>query len=515
MSKKYFFLILAFIFLLRLGGVTFGLPYDGIHPRENFTISQSIAYLAKRTFKPQDFQHPAFLQYLTAGISSFPVFIGLLRQTKFLTGESHRSLFYLSGRGVSFFASFFAVLVIFFCGRKLASKTGVFALLLAGFNFLAVKFAHYAVPDSLALLFVGLALLFSLRFLEKPKAKTLILAALFSGIALGSKFSGFIAFFYPLLAYLVVLSQKKAPLKFLFLLLFFWFLGFFLVSPAHVIFFKDALKDFSAYLTNRGYISSQMFSFKALGFYQYPFLYIPACFGLFNYIFFFFGCALLFKHERKKMLVVVLPLVFYFLLLGRENGATPRNVLLALPSLSLAGAYFFNWLYKKKFYKVLGLAVVLGIGLQGVKSIIFDYYLYQKDTRVLAQDWILKHIKKGAKIAFEAYTPYDLSHLTKSAVVKNYQSVYFFPSVSVNPVSFYKNRHFNYLVTSSFRQKEFSFNCRKYYRDCFLARNYAAFIPNFPLLAEFKPPRLFKLTAFPLPWGIWPHNPTVKIYKVK
>ena len=516
MDKKVLCLLL-FALVLRLAGMSFFLPYDGIHPRENFTISHSINYLTTGNLKPYDFQHPTFGQYLIT-FFSFLAFLPQFISSREVFVEhviSNYALVYLIGRILSVLASFLAVFVVYLAGVKLKDRmTGFFAALFIGSNFLAIKFAHYVTPDSLALLFVSLSLLYALFVFKGLIFDHLIVCGLFSGFALGSKFSGFISLGYFFIAYIFFLKKKGPGLKFLLLPILAIFIGFFLSSPFHIISFKEFLRDAGNYLAERGFAGVSVSSLRYSGLFEYPFVLIPLGFSAFGYIFFYVGSIMLFvKRERFKFILIVLPLVVYFLALSKERAATPRNVLLTLPSLSLGAAYFFSWLRDKKLYKTLIFLVIIALSLQVAKAIVFDCFLFKKDTRILAKEWITNNIDKQKSIAFEPYTPLDLNQIERSNLTLFYDTAYIVPSLAVNPPRFYREKGFDYIVTSGVREREYSFNCQRE-RSCLYADNYSSFAKEFELVAQFRPPKIFNITAFPF-WGIWPHNPTVKIYRVK
>jgi hypothetical protein len=148
------------------------------------------------------------------------------------------------------------------------------------------------------------------------------------------------------------------------------------------------------------------------------------------------------------------------------------------------------------------------------KATIFDYFLLKKDTRILAEDWLIKNVREKAKIGFERYTAYDLNYIRQSQVRKRFNAIYFSPSLSLYPTSFYKNEGYDYIVISNFRKDSYLFFCRTE-GLCEGKDNYSTYDAQLEPVAVFGPSGIFKFTGFSLPWGTWPHNPIVKIYKVK
>lgn len=500
--STHIFVFLAFL-ILRIWNNHFGLPYDGIHPTENFSIFQSLQYLSTGNLKPSNFQHPSLYQYL----------ITLISRIIFLSPR-HYLYFYLLGRFISCLASFLCVYVLYRLSKKLL-RHETFGLLCAcflGFNLLSIKYAHYAVPDSLSLFFIVLSISFSLKILENPSLKNYLLSGLFCGLSLGSKFSGLISLGYLICAHLPFLKIKSAHYKFALSLLAL-FLAFFIVSPYHILYLKEAMGDYRHYLLEKGYFDAG--NFKSYGYFSYPFILLPDNFGILALLFSLLGLGAMFSQDKRKALFLFIPVLVYFLIIGREKGGILQNILPFLPVLSIFAAYFLLWLKENGLKRwLLILLIILAFLPQLAKGIIFDSSLLRKDTRILAQDWLLRNVDKNAKIAFERYTPFDLNYIGLSAVKKRFNSNYFSPSVSLYPASFYKNDGYDYIVTSNFRRDSYLFFCRNE-GLCREADNYSTYDGELELTAEFKPPRIVKFTAVSLPWGTWPHQPVVKIYKVK
>jgi 4-amino-4-deoxy-L-arabinose transferase-like glycosyltransferase len=503
-DKRALFWAFGFFFLLRFWGLAFGLPYDGLHPTEHFSVSHSLHYLASHTLKPFNFQHPAFYQYL----------VSLLASALFISPEYYL-VFFVLGRLIACLASFLAVVSAYFLAKKIfnSKAAGALAAFFLGVNLLAVKYAHYAVPDSLSALFVALALYFALAILEKPALKNYLLSGLFCGLAGGSKFSGFISAGFLLCAWLLARDGSGRRYQKIGLGISALVSAFLAVSFAHLIYFKEALSDFSYYLFDKGYFGPG--AFKATGYFCYPFILLPDTLGLGGVTFSLLGLAFLFLRHKPKALTIFTPLIIYLIFIGQEKGGTLQNIVPLLAVFSLLFAAGFLFLAEKKVNKaVLAGVAVLILLVAAAKSVIFDYFLLQPDTRVSAESWLLKNVPQNSLVAFERYTPFDLNYMVKPAVAKKFKAEYFTPSLGLYPASFYREQGYDYVVTSSFRADSALFFCRQE-GSCAGAENYVAYDQEFSLVAEFGPPPLLKFTAYTLPWGTWPHQPGVKIYKIE
>ena len=497
-NKKIYILLFLVFLILRFLGIQFGLPYDGIHSTENFTITHILHYLSTGSLKPLDFQHPSLYQYLLTFIAK-------------LSGLKNYLYLYLLARLLSCLASFFAVYFLYLLAKRLFDLRAM-ALLCAsflGFNLLGIKYSHYAVPDSLSLLFIILSLFFSLLILQRPSLRNYLLCGLFCGLSIASKFSGFLSLGFFIFAHFLETKERNHGRFFLGLLT--GVSVFFLASPFHLFYFKEAQGDFFNYISDKGYFSFGLI--KSQGYLTYPLILIPDAFGLLAFASSILGfCAMLFK-DNKRALLLLFPSLIYFLLIGSEKGGTIQNLLPLFPVLSIFSAYLFFSLRKLNRASLVILALLILLP-NFTKSALFDYFLLKKDTRILAEEWLIKNVKEKAKIGFERYSPMDLNYIEPSLASQRFNAVYFVPSLCMYPATFYKEEGYDYIVTSNFRRDSYQFFCKRA-SECDGIKNYQSFDAQFRLMRKFEPAKIFNWTAVTLPWGTWPHNPIVSIYKVK
>lgn len=487
---------------MRIWGLNFGLPFDGIHPTENFSIIQGLNYLSSGSLKPLNFQHPTLYQYLITFVA-------------YIFGVKNYLYLYLLARLISCLSAFLAVYFLYLVGKKILGLAG-FALACASFlgvNLLSIKYAHYAVPDSLGIMFIVLSILFSLEIFKKPLLKNYLLLGLFCGLSIGSKFSGLISLGFLICAYIFSGKDKPGSCRRYFLLsLLVAAAVFFLVCPYHFINLKEVSADFHRYLSSKGYFDPA--NFKARGFFTYPVILLPDVFGVLPLLFALAGLVIMFLKHRREALLLFVPALIYLLIIGREKGGTLQNLLPLLPVFSIFAAALFAHLKEQKISRLLIALLLIFCLLPGLlKSIIFDYFLLKPDTRILAQEWLLKNAKDKSKIAFERYSPLDLVYVGSSPIKDKFDSIFFIPTVGLYPALFYKEEGYDYIVASSFRSDGYQFFCKTEDR-CEEAKNYATYDAQLRLIARFDAPALFKTTGYSLPWGTWPHNPTVKVYQV-
>ncbi len=496
----YLFIFVLFLFL-RIWGITFGLPYDGIHPTENFTVANSLRCASSFDFKPSNYQHPALFQYLLG-------FAGIILRIP----AGMYAAYYILARLLSCAASFLSAYILFIAGKRLFNSgfSGMVCASFIGFNVLSVKYAHYAVPDSLCVLFISAALLYALAIVEDPRIRNYALCGVFCGLSLGSKFYGLIAAGALTGAFCVSGKQAKLPWRAFLLALSAGALVFSAVSPFHLIYYKEALRDFSAYLSEKGYLLS------AGGIRLYPALFLQEnIIGAAGVLFGLGGAVCMLRRDRRRFAVVIAPAAVFILALGLESGATIQNVLPLLPFLAVSGAYFCSVLEHRLNRRVLSAALFLFFLAPGIRAGIFDYYLMHKDTRVLAQEWLRDHVPEKTRIGFEAYTPFDLNRISRSLTAERFDAEYFIPSLSQYPAEYFVKRGYVYIVTSGFREDMYRNFCERQ-GVCEGYFNYREFSRRMTLAARFiaPRPRVFGLTGLSAPWGTWPHNPEIKIYKI-
>ncbi|MDD5668414.1 MAG: glycosyltransferase family 39 protein [Candidatus Omnitrophica bacterium] len=473
-----------------------------MHPTEYFTVESSLIYLHSGSYVPVNYQHPTLFQYAVSAVAG--IFSG--------SSDKYQAV-YLIARILSALASFFSVVAIFFLSRHIF-RSRVCALIAASFfgcNLICVKYAHYAVPDSFCLLFVVLSLVYALRVADNGNLRDYVLSGLFCGLSIGSKWAGLIALGFLICAHGV--SPRIGRKHYRFLIGFIAACAVFVcTSPFHIVNWKSAAAEFVRYLSEKGYTSSG--TFLTRGFFSYSFKLLPDVFGYCGFALALTGGILFLKKHKKEALVISIPSGIYFFIISFEQGGTLQNVLPLIPWFCVSAAFMADFLWQKKSFRYAGLLLVgVCVGQFFIQGLLFDSFLMKKDTRVIALEWLRSNVPEKSRIAFDPYTPYDLNRLQKSPVAERFQAEYFIPSVAMYSAAFYKENHFDYVVTSSFRQDNYRFFCGNV-RACFPLQNYASIQTELRLVARFAPPFLFSWSGFSSPWGTWPHNPVISIYRV-
>ena len=208
-------LIIIFLaFLLRIYGITFGLPYL-YNPDEPAFVDPALSF-GSGDFNPHWFGHPgSSLMYLLFLLYSAYFVIGFLLGI-FPNIESFEQLyltdpttFYLIGRTTAVLFGTFTVFIVYLVAERIyAKKVGVIAALFLSVSLLHVIHSQFIRTDVPATFFIIISFLFSLLILEKNQLKYYILAGIFGGFAIATKYTSGIIIFPIIIAHFLREGKK-------------------------------------------------------------------------------------------------------------------------------------------------------------------------------------------------------------------------------------------------------------------------------------------------------------------
>ena len=192
-------LILGVILLVglvvRLWGITFGLPHVRARPDELFVIGAAIG-MHGGDANPHFFDYPGLYLYLVAGL--YAVFYGIGRITgQFASAEMFVTAFreawapdFLIPRVTAALLGSATVAVIYGIGATLLTRTaGVIAALFLSLALLHVRDSHYATTDVPMTFFVMCAVLAATRVHRDRRASDAWLAGILAGCATSTKYN--------------------------------------------------------------------------------------------------------------------------------------------------------------------------------------------------------------------------------------------------------------------------------------------------------------------------------------
>lgn len=514
------FFILFLAFAIRYKGITFGLPISP-HLDETFIVKRAEGILKSKDLNPHFFNYPSLYIYMQAGLQEVKRMVDETPTYFSKLTEIEKSTIYVNGRLLTLFFSIGTIFTVFLIGMFLFDRNiGLLSMLLISFSFIHVHNSNRITVDSPMVFWVTLSFLMSvLIFAKGPKLKYYIFNGVFIGLAIGTKYTAFVAAVPLIYTHLNAGSfsikkifQKNIIIAFLLIIL-----AFVVSTPYSVLDFNkfkaDIIAEGKHYSTGHpGYESKSSTSYGAY------FSSLLKGSGIIPIIFSLLGILYLILTDRLKAFLLLLFPVLLFLFIGRYKVFFQRNLLALIPFLSVfsgfllaAIAKFFSretkylrTLFREKgFFQVLSerrtyLALILlllgswgiyGIAQQGAKSYRHVKVISLPNTRWIATKWIEKNIPQNSKIAMEHYTPRPNRRLFKISLL------------GIGGLSKRKNLEaFDFLVTSSGDYNRFFRNKKKYKKR---VNTYTQLFKKFELVKEFKPDNL-EVTG-----------PIIKILKVK
>jgi len=521
-TKKIGFIFIVIIAIItRIWGITFSLPHT-YHVDEARFAKISIGYFSG-DLNPHFFHVPSLHSYLVSGIWGVYFIIGKIfgafhSSTEFIESFNNNvTVFFILGRLLTALLSIATILIIFLLGKKMYNpRVGFLAALILIFSPIHNKISHYMVPDVPMVCFFLLAFLFIWFIYQKGNTKFYILAGLFAGLASATKYGGQLLFLPLFLAHLFHLLDGKEPIKNIFLsynLILsgaFFLAGFFIGCPYAILDFATFWRDFkwqSQHLYTTGHLGSSMAQPAWLFYLWHGF---KENIGKYSQYLVLGGVVYgLFKHKKREILLLSLPLVL-FVIIGSWKTKAVRYLLPLAPFFILIGSFFLDFLLNKissylskspnKFISLINrgflswIIIISFLFSPALKVVRFNYILTKKDTRTVAKEWIKTNLPKGSRIALEMYTP----PLSRSDYRITYKH-----SLSRVSLEWLANRKIEYIVVSDIMYARFT--------------RYPHEFPREASFYNFLNEKAVLIKSFEPKWNdylIDLHNPTIKIYKL-
>lgn len=440
-QKKAIFLLCLIIvaaFILRMWGVSFGLP-GLFHFDERFFVYNAFYSLAHKGAIHTTYTYGNLIPYILGGLYSIYYvilkIIGAVR-TPFdflVLYMQDPSRIYLIGRMLTVLASAFSVLALYLVGAKLYNKTvGLISAFFLAFSFLPIHQAKFIKGDTLGTLFLLFAFYFIIAARKneyeisneennKSGIKNYILVGVFAGLAVGARFSLYVGLLALILMCLFLSTRLR--LKNLFVLLLTGVLTFLIVTPSLIIQLPDFMKEVSCQLkaqsipwvTTNGWPVWLFYLTEHIrGGMGVP-LEITALCGiiylLFKLIKTFVKRNVTVTDKLETGLVLFVILFFVFALARSAN--FERYAVPVIPFFSLfAAVIVYKLIYGLKLNQPLKQLIVglLCIGLvfpNLINAVKYDCLISCADTRNLAKDFIEKTVPEDAKITVEGLEGYE------------------------------------------------------------------------------------------------------------
>lgn len=521
-SKNILVVILVLGLLVRMGGISFGLPYL-YHVDEARFAKISLNYFTG-DLNPHFFHVPTFHTYSVAGIWAVYYHIGKIagrftNVTDFMESfQANPTVLMILARLLTVILSVGTVALVYIIGTKMYNRrVGIFAALFLIFSHVHNKISHYQVPDAPMVFFFMLSFLFIWYIYKRGRPKDYILAGLFAGLAMATKYGGQMLFLPLLLAHLFRKVEEKQPLQNIIFSLplvlsgVFFGLGFLVGCPYFILDFGSFWKGFR-WQSQHLYVSGHFGSSTA----QPAWLFylkegLRENVGLLSQVLVLGGVLYgLVKSKKREIILFSLPLVL-FVIIGSWKAKAVRYMLPLTPFLVLIAGYFLDIiLHKIESYRtkssqetrtasrsniLLSFLLTSLILLPSVYRVLrFDLSLIQKDTRTLAHEWIEQNIPAGSHIACEEYSP----PISETRYDRHYRH-----TLGQVTLEYLTHRGTQYVVISDIMYNRFLKAPEEFPRQ---ARFYNSLDKHAVLIKTFEPAWNEKLIDL--------HNPTIKVYQL-
>lgn len=497
------YLILLAAVLVRIIGLDWYLP-STYEIDEHYTVRIALGFLKSGNLNPGSFMWPSLYFYIQAiGYGLYYLWRLLAESIQSLSGLTQTEIF-LVGRFTTALYGIGTVLFVYVVGQRMYSKRiGLISSLFLAFTLLHVRYSRLIRPDVPMVFFIILSFLCTYLIYEKGKTRYYVLAGIFAGLSIATKYGGAILVVPIFLAHLFrSLEERKTLLGILFdrrafLTLLFIIIGFFTGCPYGLLYFSSLLRTAIGW-TSRGLDRITINQPGEVSGWLY---YITESLnrGMGQPLEIFSLAAvvyLIFRHRKKEILLLSFPLVYY-LVMGRYLRHWDRYILPVVPFLVIAAAILVEEIASRisrseSKQNLVIAALILGVILfPALRVTRYVHLMTKKGTGLQAKEWIEENIPPGSRIGYEMYCPPISGYDRHNMRIVGYHSS-----------QGYREAGFDYIIMSSFTYNRFFRTRLESARGT--RKNYQELEANNELIQQFIPPSFSPAQP----------NPTIKIYKI-
>lgn len=426
-----FVLLILLACSLRLIGVYPGFP--PYHPDEGMSYAQGISIITERNLNANGYNlhlaYPSLIPIINAFF--FKIFFIPLSWAKYFivhvpdimdgllkypfTEENYLRIFQseiLGNREVNVvtwgrtIAAFFGIGIVFLTytlARQMFNKwTGLIVGFLVAVNYRQVLNSHFDLPDIYNAFFLLTSLIFSYRLIKNKSKVDFLIAGIFLGLSVSTKFSLFaIPSFVLACVFSGIINWKKIILSF-----FVAGLVFLIINPFHLINIEETrylLHDVSLKYGTGKYLVN-----------PYPFWYLFN-FGIgkiASFLILFGMVTMLILRFKKFAFLSSTVLLFFFIVTFYTNGGFyTRNFVTITPVLLIYAAYLINWILKikanLKYFLLVFVLVLLSLSFieAMTKAVVVPIEYSKKWNFEVVSRLITSTIPSGARIAAHSSVP--------------------------------------------------------------------------------------------------------------
>lgn len=440
----YIIVLTTLAFGINIWGIKKNLPYIPEFDEKRFWVGRAVTMAHTNSANPEWFGHPGstILYPLTI---LYNLKYGDQVQSKF---DEEPSEFYLDGRLLVSLYSSLSIPIIYLIGKKIFSKsTGIIGALYFIFVPTVVYYAQIVRTDTAAIFFGTLSLWMIIKIYENPSIKKQLLAGLFIGLSIASRY--FMISLIPALCYVnlknINKSKRKRHLQILAIVGIVSILIVFILStPYFVLDFHTALESIKTEARSTHLGADGL---SPIGnFWWYISEVIPSQITSIRYFLFITGLILVVLRKNTKALVLLISAGTFLVGISLLSLHWKRWVIPILPVITLLAAYALDALSKnlsqneKRQYIIFTFLCIISLSLPVYKTVLHCVRSSRPSTRILAREWINENIPYGSQIAQEYYTaPLDD---TNYLILEKF-------SLSKYNIDYYHGEGYEYLVISS------------------------------------------------------------------
>jgi len=496
-------------FALRAWAIGFRLPYV-FHPDEPHNLRVLLRIFQSSNFDPEFFRYPSLSFYVSAlGFELYYWFGRLTHQLQSRsdlvgpvlisngTGFTSMPQLFVLARAVSLACSMVTALAVFATARQLGKRPelGLLAAALVLIAPTAVESSRYVTPDAMATCWVALASYCAARILVQGRSSDHLLAAIAAGLAASTKYNAGLVLVTVATAILLRHGRQSFRVPWLYAGPLVALLVFAATTPYAWLtakpFWHDLTLEARHYATGHPGMEGNTWSWYA------RWLWLEQGGAL---AFTLLALGLMVRHRQRELLLIsVFPLI-YLAFIGRLEVHNERTALPLVPGLSILAAWglyeSMGWLFSRWSWPgrpaklaLTGLICVAVLADPTWRSFKRTRKLLGPDGRDSASAWIRHNVAKNSRIALESYGPWIDPHRYRIREVELHGR---------QKPSWYRRRHFDYLVFGQDEFRRFFAEPKRYARH---VAGYNRLFKAFESVASFKDGgyevRIYRVTPEP------------------
>ncbi|MEI7603494.1 MAG: glycosyltransferase family 39 protein [bacterium] len=427
-KSKYFSLWVMFIIVI-MGGIFrfYNLEWDGgyfYHPDE-ITVANMVSKISiPDKLDPQFYSYNSFAPYMDRAVVQVVSVV-----TNDPTWLSDIVKITLIGRVVSATLSTATIILIYILAKMLKGKRiALISAFIAACSVIFIQHAHYIVTETALIFFLLLVMIFSIKIIESNKKMYWLLAAIFSGLSIGTKMTGAFFLIIPALTIFVkfmedVKRERKLfthGLNYIIEGIYFLAITFtfaFLSSPYSLLKFDkfmDALKYENGMVSGTipvpytvQYFNTEPFWYQFYNL-NWSLSFIIPTIGFIGIIWWLFSIFI--KKEKYKAFPILLFCILFFLYIGVQYTKFMRYTLPLVPVIIIGAAWFtvkITEYIKDVRLKIIPVFIVLFIPF--IWAFMYMSVYTNEHTWRTTTEWVYYNVPAGSNIVTEHWD-YSLPH---------------------------------------------------------------------------------------------------------